>query len=141
VRRLCSKLLDGLDREAFLVLALSAAGRFVGAHIGTLDASVVCGREVYRFAILCNAASIVVAHNHPSGNLEPSAADVAVSRKLARAGEPLGIRLLDSIVVGFDGAHTSLSARGLILTPPPATSRCQASRCVPHRLVFCSAYA
>lgn len=115
--RLACELLEGFDREAFLVLALSTASRVVGAHVahlGSLDASIACGREVYRFAILVNAKSIICAHNHPSGNLEPSAADVQVSKQLKAAGEALGIALLDSLVCGFDGRYTSLVERGLI---------------------------
>ena len=105
------------DREAFYVIALSAAHRVIGvhcAHVGTVDASVASPREVFKFAILCNARSVVCLHNHPSGNLEPSRADVAVSRQLKAAGEALGIPVVDSLVVGFDGAHTSLAERGLL---------------------------
>lgn len=115
--RVCSELLDGLDREVFLVLALSTANRVIGAHVahmGTVDASVASPREVFKFALLVNARSVICAHNHPSGNLEPSKADVQVSKQLQAAGEALSIRLLDSLVVGFDGAHTSLSERGIL---------------------------
>ncbi|MEP0547492.1 MAG: JAB domain-containing protein [Rhodothermales bacterium] len=115
--RLCSEMLDGYDREIFLVLALSTANRVIGAHVahvGTVDASIASPREVFKFALLVNARSVIVAHNHPSGNLEPSKADVAVSKQLQKAGEALGVRLLDSLVVGFDGRYTSLSERGLI---------------------------
>lgn len=115
--RLCSELLDGLDREVFLVLALSTANRVIGAHVahvGTVDASVASAREVYKFALLVNARSVLVAHNHPSGNLEPSRADVQVSKQLQQAGAALSLRLLDSLVIGFDGAYTSLSELGLL---------------------------
>ena len=115
--RVCSELLDGLDREVFLVLALSTANRIIGAHVahvGTVDASVASPREVFKFALLVNARSVICAHNHPSGNLEPSKADVQVSKQLQLAGEALSIRLLDSLIVGFDGKHTSLAERGLI---------------------------
>ncbi|MEL6704812.1 MAG: JAB domain-containing protein [Bacteroidota bacterium] len=114
--RVACELLDGYDREVFLVVALSTAGRVIGAHIahmGTVDSSIASAREVYRFAILCNARSVVVAHNHPSGNLEPSRADVSVTKKLKEAGHAIGIDLVDSLVVGFDGAYTSLVERGL----------------------------
>ena len=115
--RIASELLDGYDREVFLVIALSTANRIIGAHVahmGTLDASVACAREVFRFALLVNARSVVVAHNHPSGNLEPSQADIRVSRDLKAAGEVMSIALLDSLVVGFDGRYTSLAERGLL---------------------------
>ena len=115
--RLCTELLDGYDREVFLAIALSTASRVIGAHVchvGTVDASVASPREVFRFCLLCNARSLLVAHNHPSGNLEPSRADVAVSKQLKAAGEVLGIPLIDSLVVGFDGRYTSLVERGLL---------------------------
>lgn len=117
VARLASELCDGLDREAFYVVALSTAGRVVGvhlAHLGTVDASVASPREVYKFALLSNARSVVVFHNHPSGNVEPSRADVSVSRQLKAAGEALGVPLADSLVIGFDGRYTSLAERGLL---------------------------
>ena len=115
--RLCSEMLDGLDREVFLVIGLSTANRVIGAHVahvGTVDASVASPREVFKFALLVNARSVICAHNHPSGNLEPSKADVQVSKQIQQAGEALSIRLLDSLVVGFDGEYTSLAERGLI---------------------------
>lgn len=115
--RLCAELLDGYDREVFLAVALSTASRVIGAHVchvGTVDASVASPREVFRFCLLCNARSVLVAHNHPSGNLEPSRADVSVSKQLKAAGEALGLSLVDSLVVGFDGRYTSLAERGLL---------------------------
>lgn len=115
--RLCSEMLDGLDREVFLVIALSTANRVIGAHIahvGTVDASVASPREVFKFALLVNARSVICAHNHPSGNLEPSRADVQVSKQIQKAGEALSIRLLDSLVVGFDGEYASLAEKGLL---------------------------
>ena len=115
--RLCCEMLSGYDREVFLAVALSTASRVIGAHVchvGTVDASVASPREVFRFALLVNARSVLVAHNHPSGNLEPSRADVQVSRQLKAAGEALGLSLVDSLVVGFDGRYTSLAERGLL---------------------------
>lgn len=121
VARLCSEMLSESDREVFLVIALSTSNRVVGAHVahvGTVDASIASPRECFKFALLCNARSIVVAHNHPSGNLEPSSADVQVSKQLKEAGEVLGIRLLDSLVIGHPEAkqprYTSLAERGLL---------------------------
>ena len=115
--RLCCELLDGYDREVFLAVALSTASRVIGAHVchvGTVDASVASPREVFRFCLLCNARSVLVAHNHPSGGLEPSRADVAVSRQLKAAGDAVGVGLVDSLVVGYDGRYTSLVERGLL---------------------------
>jgi DNA repair protein RadC len=115
--RVACEILDGADREVFLVLALSTSNRIVGAHAahtGTIDASIASPREVFKFALLCNARSVIVAHNHPSGNLEPSRADVAVTKQIRQAGEALGIPLRDSLVTSFDGRYTSLAERGLM---------------------------
>lgn len=115
--RLCCEMLEGYDREVFLAIALSTANRVIGAHvchIGTIDASVASPREVFRFALLCNARSVLVAHNHPSGNTEPSRADLAVSQQLKAAGEAVGVQLVDSLVCGYGGVHTSLVERGLL---------------------------
>ena len=117
VARLASELVDGLDREAFYVIALSTSSRVIGvhlAHLGTIDASVASPREVYKFALAVNARSIVCLHNHPSGNLEPSRADVAVSKQIQAAGEVVGIPLTDSLVIGYDKRYTSLVERGLL---------------------------
>ena len=115
--RVACEMLQDFDREVFLVLALSTAGRIIGAHCahtGTLDASVASPREVFKFALLCNARSVICCHNHPSGNLEPSSADVTVTQQLKAAGEVLSIPVVDSLVVGFDGRYTSLTERGLM---------------------------
>jgi len=87
--------------ELFIAVALDTAHKVIGASVissGTLDAALVHPREVFRFAFLCNAAAIIVGHNHPSGNTDPSSPDKAVFRRLQEAGELLGIRVLDSIV-------------------------------------------
>ena len=115
--RVACEMLQDYDCEVFLVLALSTAGRLIGvhaAHTGTLDASVASPREVFKFALLCNARSVILSHNHPSGNLEPSSADVQMTRPLRAAGEALTIPVVDSLVVGFDGRYTSLAERGLL---------------------------
>ncbi len=81
--------------------------------IGDLSSSIVHPREVYKDAVVASAASLIVAHNHPSGDPTPSAEDVAVTKRLISAGEIMGIDLLDHIVIG-DGVFVSLKERGLI---------------------------
>lgn len=81
--------------------------------IGDLSSSIVHPREVYKDAVVASAASLIVAHNHPSGDPTPSAEDVAVTKRLMQAGEIMGIDLLDHIVIG-DGIFVSLKERGLI---------------------------
>lgn len=115
--RLCSELLEGLDREVVLYIALSTSNRVIGAHKahqGTLDASVCAPRDALKFCLLCNARSFLMAHNHPSGSLEPSSVDVQISKQMKAAADVVGLRLLDSLVIGFDGAYTSLAERGLL---------------------------
>ena len=70
--------------------------------IGTLDASLVHPREVFRFAIMQGVASIIVGHNHPSGDIYPSSQDRAVTKRLADAGRLLGIPLHDHLIIGID---------------------------------------
>ncbi len=111
---------DGADREKVVVLCLDSRLRVNAAEvvaIGSLDTAPVNPRETFTSALLRKAASIVVLHNHPSGDVEPSAQDIAVSRRLARAGEILGIRLEDFIVVGDTPAlFYSFRAHGLLET-------------------------
>jgi DNA repair protein RadC len=101
------------DREHFLMLALDGKNRVVGFEIvsvGTLTASLVHPREVFKAAILTNAAAIVVAHNHPSGDPTPSAEDRAITERLKQAGELLGIAVLDHVVLGDSGYHSFADA-------------------------------
>ena len=107
---------EAADREEFLALFLDGKNHVQGFHVvsvGTLTASLVHPREVYKAAILANAAALIVVHGHPSGNPEPSAEDVAITRRLKEAGELLGIGLLDHVVIG-DGRYVSFADQGLL---------------------------
>jgi DNA repair protein RadC len=89
-------------QEHFMVITLDGANRVIERRVvtvGTINASLVHPREVFADAITDRAASIVVAHNHPGGTLEPSAADLEVTRRLRDAGKLLGIQLFDHIIV------------------------------------------
>ena len=93
----------GYDKEVFVVATLNTKNVVTAIQIvtmGTLDASLVHPREVFRLAIHNNASSILVAHNHPSGNPTPSREDIAVTDRLKEAGKIIGIDVLDHIVVG-----------------------------------------
>ncbi len=106
--------MSGLRRECFHALHLDAKGRLLWEERvseGTLTASLVHPREVFAPAILHRAAAVVVAHNHPSGDPEPSAEDRATTRRLQRAGRLLGIELLDHVIVGA-GAYISFLEKG-----------------------------
>ncbi|AQQ55573.1 JAB domain-containing protein [Planococcus lenghuensis] len=104
------------DREVFLVLCLSMKNHVIAVHrchVGSLNASIVHPREVFKSAILNNAASILVAHNHPSGDCQYSPEDIDVSKRLEEAGNLLGIELLDSIIVSPSNS-LSLKEKGVI---------------------------
>jgi DNA repair protein RadC len=108
--------LQGADRETFIAILLNTKHKVLGVNlvsIGGLDSAPVHPREVYKPAILAGAKSVIVAHNHPSGDPEPSNEDVAISGQLKRAGEIVGIPLLDHVVVG-DTGHVSLCEKGLL---------------------------
>ena len=97
--------MDVLTKEHFIAAALSAKGEIIGhsvISIGDLSSSIVHPREVYQFAIMMNAASIIIAHNHPSGDPEPSEEDIRVTERLRECGEILGIKCVDHIVIGDD---------------------------------------
>lgn len=103
-------------QEVFGILILNTQNKIVAAHEvsrGTLNSSMVHPREVFKPAVLHNAAGIICFHNHPSGNPEPSQDDVDITRRLARAGEIMGIRILDHIIVG-DDCYVSLRERGVV---------------------------
>jgi len=95
--------LSGLDRERFLALFLDSRHRIQTVEtvsIGSLNASLVHPREVFKTAIALSAAAVIVAHNHPSGNARPSHDDLDLTARLDRCGELLGVALLDHLVVG-----------------------------------------
>jgi DNA repair protein RadC len=91
------------EREAFVVFLLNSKNKVIGAHIvsvGTIDGSMVHPREVFRPAIAVGAATIVVAHHHPSGDKTPSQQDKDITDRLQKAGELIGIEVLDHIIIG-----------------------------------------
>ena len=105
------QLVDIRDKkqEYFVCLTLDGANRLIAKRIitiGTLTASLVHPREVFAEAITDRAASIIVAHNHPSGNLEPSDADTLITERLREAGSLLGVPLVDHIIVSSKSFRT-----------------------------------
>ena len=104
------------DREEFVVAFLDTANTLTGLHVasvGGLAASIVEPRQVFKAAVLANAAAVLLAHNHPSGNPEPSREDVAVTRQLVEAGKVMGVPVHDHLIL-TDHGHTSLAERGLM---------------------------
>jgi len=105
------------DREVFVVALLTIRHRLIGCNtvsVGCLTSSLVHPALVMKPAILASAACLVLSHNHPSGDPEPSAEDVALTRRLVAAGTLLGIEVLDHLVLGEAGRYVSLKERGLL---------------------------
>lgn len=103
-------------QEHFRALFLNQRNEVIKARsvtIGTLDASLITPRDLFRDAISLNSASVIIAHNHPSGDPTPSQEDINVTMRLCQAGEIVGIKVLDHIIVG-DGRWVSLKQRGLM---------------------------
>ena len=102
VAQLMKEFIGDEDREVFLVIGLNVKNQvnFVHkSHVGTLNSSLVHPREVFKTAILNNCASIIVGHNHPSGNVTPSPEDIEMTKRLQEVGFIIGIELLDHIIV------------------------------------------
>ena len=103
-------------KEHFLCLYLNARNQIIHKEtvsIGSLSASIVHPREVFLVAITHSAASIILAHNHPSGDVSPSQDDIDLTHRLVRAGDIMGIEILDHIIVASTD-FVSLKNRGLI---------------------------
>ena len=104
------------DREHFLALALDARNKVVHMEvvsIGTLNSAIVHPREVFKSVILANGASVILAHNHPSGDTTPSKEDIGLTQRLVNAGEILGIEVLDHLIVTHD-SHLSMKEANLL---------------------------
>lgn len=107
--------LQGADREHFCIAMLDRKGNLLGLNtvsVGDLHSSIVHPREVFKPAIVIGASSIILCHNHPSGDTTPSNEDIAVTRKLVEGGKILGIEVLDHVIIG--DRYCSLKERGLI---------------------------
>ncbi|MFB5678520.1 DNA repair protein RadC [Paenibacillus terreus] len=116
VSDMLSEQLRYLQKEHFVCLFLNTKNHVIAREtlsIGSLNAAVVHPREVFRAAIKCSSASIICAHNHPSGDPTPSTEDIQLTRRLVEAGNIVGIDVLDHIIIG-DGKYVSLKEQGLI---------------------------
>ena len=115
------KYLKGTDRENFVILLLDTKNHVIGINtvsIGSLSASIVTPREVFKTAILANAAAIILGHNHPSGETSPSREDIAVTERLVKAGKIMDIKVQDHIIIGDTSSnfcpYTSFKGIGLL---------------------------
>jgi DNA repair protein RadC len=104
-----------IDRECCWVLHVNSRNRIIHKELvsmGTVNASLVSPREIFRRAIIEGSAAIVVIHNHPSGDPEPSMDDMKVCATLLKAADILNIKLLDFMVIGFSG-YVSFMEKGV----------------------------
>ena len=109
--------LKDFKKEYFIAVFLDSKNKIIKDEvisIGTLNSSLVHPREVFKPAVLANAAAIIVAHNHPSGDCTPSGEDIAMTKRLKEASEIMGIPLLDHLVVSGDGCYYSFAEHGQI---------------------------
>lgn len=103
--------LGDTDREHFVALLLDQKNKIIGIHTvstGSLTASIVHPRETFKAAIVSNAAAMILGHNHPSGDPQPSKEDLALTERLVAGGHLLGIPILDHVIIG-DGSGLSFS--------------------------------
>ena len=113
---IAEKELRNSDREKFICVHFSINNKIISYEVvsmGSLTSSIVHPREVFKAAILANAASVLFMHNHPSGNTEPSIDDIEITNRLCKAGSILGINVLDHLIITTDG-YLSFKQKGLI---------------------------
>lgn len=111
-----SNFIGSADRENLVVACLDSKNNINALHtvsVGSLNASIVHPREVFKAAILANACSIIVGHNHPSGDTTPSQEDIQITKQLVEAGKILGIQVLDHVIIGDDGDYRSLKEENM----------------------------
>jgi DNA repair protein RadC len=116
LNEIAKELLADAATERFLVFFLDTKNRILGfneASVGSLSLSVVHPRDIFRIAVLKGANAVVFAHNHPSGDPAPSGEDRECTKRLIRAGEILGIRVLDHIIIG-DEQYYSFADAGMM---------------------------
>jgi len=109
--------LDKRTEEVFAIITLDVQSQITGVFevsTGTLTSSLVTPREVFKRAILQNAAGIVLAHNHPSGITDASADDISVTKKLQKAGKIIGINVVDHIIIGSRDNFISMKEENLM---------------------------
>ena len=113
---LLKNLLEGSDREMLVVCCLSSKNEPTNisvVSIGSLNSSIVHPREVFKIAIMSNAASIIIGHNYPSADTTPSKEDINITERIKKAGDIIGIKLLDHIIIG-DKNYLSLKEEGYL---------------------------
>ena len=118
VVRIAQVVYEGADREQIAIFMLDRKNKVIGYDIvavGILDSAPAHPREIFKSAILANASSIIMVHNHPSGDVIPSREDDDTTNRLADAGRLLGIELLDSIIINDEEGFYSYKGEGKLL--------------------------
>lgn len=113
VPTLVSKILENSPNEKMVTITVDAQLKPIGIHIvteGLLDSAMLHSREIFRTAILDNASSIFLVHNHPSGELNPSPEDNNMFKRVREQGDILGIQVIDSLIVGVDNSNLEFRA-------------------------------
>ena len=113
--KVAARFIGDEDREVFFVMCLNTKNQVVAihrCHVGGLNMSVVVPREVFKSAILNNSASIIVSHQHPSQNVNPSSEDISVTARLVECGRILGIEMLDHLIVNAKAEYYSMKENG-----------------------------
>ena len=109
--------LDKRTEEVFAMLALDIKNKLIGVFevsVGNLTSSLVKPREVFKRAISLNGAGIILAHNHPSGDSQPSEDDIKLTKNLVEAGEIVDIEIIDHLVIGDEAKYVSMKEEALI---------------------------
>lgn len=107
--------MDCQPAEIFVMLALDSQKQPIGCflvHQGTISSTVVSPRDVFQRALLVNAHSIIIAHNHPSGETKPSISDMELTKDLRDIGKSLGVKVVDSLIIGDNGRYFSYAEEG-----------------------------
>lgn len=116
----CLKRYRDLEKEHFIVATLNGAHSVISVKlitIGILNRTLIHPREVFREAIKDNAASIILVHNHPSGNVEPSEEDKNVTQRLTDAGDIIGIKVLDHLIISTKNYYSFAESNQMSLFP------------------------
>ena len=109
--------LDKRAEELFVIITLDVRNSITGlfeVSVGSINSSIVTPREVFKRAILQNASFIILAHNHPSGVVEPSSNDIEITERLIEIGELIGIKVVDHLILGRNDIFLSMKREGII---------------------------
>lgn len=109
--------LEDCDREKMILCCLDTKNQPTAIHtvsMGSINSSIVHPREIFKVGILSNSNAIIIAHNHPSGDIKPSSEDINITRRIKEAGKILGIDLIDHIIIGNDERFVSFKEIGII---------------------------